>query len=268
MTARRPPDKDSMQSIQKAERRGRLMRQVTALALVVALSGVQPLLAAAPEASPASAAVSLPDAPDAPNVPVFPGVHASPAQAGSLQGNVPKSLHIVILDGEGALNNIKERTAREPIVQIEDENHKPVAGASVLFLIQNGNAGAGGTFGGAGSLTSSYSTVTDAAGRAVGRGLRPNATSGQYTISVTASVGMVVAQAVINMSNIAGAGAAAGTSAGAISKVAVHTHHAVPRWAIIGGAVVVATVVVVVTVVATNGSKGATIAPGTGTITP
>ena len=43
------------------------------------------------------------------------------------------ALRIVILEGEDVSNNIKERTAREPIVQVEDENHKPVAGAAVLF---------------------------------------------------------------------------------------------------------------------------------------
>ena len=47
------------------------------------------------------------------------------------QSAVPQNLQITILDGEGALNNIKQRTAREPIVQVTDENHKPVAGAVV-----------------------------------------------------------------------------------------------------------------------------------------
>ena len=32
-----------------------------------------------------------------------------------------------IVEGEGAINNIRLRTAREPIVQVEDENRKPVA---------------------------------------------------------------------------------------------------------------------------------------------
>src|SRR5579863_6856916 len=39
-------------------------------------------------------------------------------------------LLITILDGEGALNDIRKGTAREPIVQVEDENHRPVAGAA------------------------------------------------------------------------------------------------------------------------------------------
>ena len=41
----------------------------------------------------------------------------------------PPELNIVIVDGEGDTNNIRQHTAREPIVQVEDENHKPVAGS-------------------------------------------------------------------------------------------------------------------------------------------
>ena len=37
---------------------------------------------------------------------------------------------IEVVEGDGAINNIRQRTAREPIVQVEDENHKPVAGAA------------------------------------------------------------------------------------------------------------------------------------------
>ena len=46
-------------------------------------------------------------------------------------------LNLVIVEGEGAINNVRQRTAREPIVQVEDENHKPVAGAVVVFLLPN-----------------------------------------------------------------------------------------------------------------------------------
>src|SRR5580704_2436459 len=61
------------------------------------------------------------------------------------QAGTPMALHIVILDGDNALNNIRQRSAREPIVQVEDENHKPVAAAAVLFTIHSGSAGAGGS---------------------------------------------------------------------------------------------------------------------------
>jgi hypothetical protein len=114
----------------------------------------------------------------------------------------PMMLHITILDGEDSLNNIRERTAREPIVQVEDENHKPVAGALLIFSIQNGGTGAGGSFNGLSTL----SVTTDSEGKAIAHGLKPNATSGSYTIGVTATLGALVATAVIHQSNVLGGG--------------------------------------------------------------
>ncbi len=118
-----------------------------------------------------------------------------PAQA-------PKSLHIVILDGEGALNNIRERTAREPIIQVEDENHKPVSEAAVVFLIHGGNNGAGASFGG-NSL--SFATKTGPDGRAQTQGLQAGQSPGSFTITVTATVGGVTAESVIHQTNAVGA---------------------------------------------------------------
>ena len=42
-------------------------------------------------------------------------------------------LNLIVVEGEGAINNIRQRTARETIVQVEDENRKPVADAVVVF---------------------------------------------------------------------------------------------------------------------------------------
>ena len=232
-------------------RKGGMIRAMTALTLAFLLAGWEPLLAEGD---------GLPDAPGTPTVPVFAG--AIPQAAGTVTTTAPKSLHIVILEGEGALNNIKERTAREPIVQIQDENHKPVAGASVLFLMQGGSGGAGGSF----DSLSSFTTVSDADGRAVGHGFHPNTTNGKYTIAVSATVGMLVAMVVIDMSNVSEGGGAGGAAA-AVAPVVTQSRRGVPKWAIIGGAVVVAAVIIA-TVLVTNNSKGATITAGTGTITP
>jgi hypothetical protein len=124
--------------------------------------------------------------------------------------NVAPMLNIVIVEGEGAINNIRQRTAREPIVQVEDENHKPVAGAAVIFAITN--QGAGGSFAGG---THTLSVVTDAQGRAVARGFHPNNVQGQYQIHVTASHNGLTANANIAESNVVAAGAAASTAAAA-----------------------------------------------------
>jgi hypothetical protein len=129
------------------------------------------------------------------------------------QGAAPL-LNIVIVEGDGAINNIRQRTAREPIVQVEDENHKPVAGAAVLFALPG--QGAGGTFaGGAHTL----SVVTDSQGRAVAHGFHPNQVQGQYQIHVTASNNGLTANTDIKMSNAAVAGATTAAATGISGKL-------------------------------------------------
>lgn len=116
---------------------------------------------------------------------------ATPAPAPQLQ--------ITILDGEGALNNIRDRTAREPIIQVTDENHKPVSEAAVLFLIHDGSNGAGGSFGQAG--VKSLNVKTDALGQAHGTGLTPNQTAGTFVIEVVVMFRDQKATAMIHQSN-------------------------------------------------------------------
>jgi len=126
-----------------------------------------------------------------------------------LGAQAPGKLSLVVVEGEGAINNIHQRTAREPIVQVEDENHKPVAGAAVVFTLPSN--GAGGTFAdGAHTLTA----ITDNQGRAVARGFQPNAVKGKFQIRVTASQNGRSASLSITQTNVAVAGAA-GAAAGA-----------------------------------------------------
>ena len=141
-------------------------------------------------------------------------------------------INIVIVEGEGAINNVRQRVAREPIVQVEDENRKPVAGAAVTFLLPN--QGAGASFAnGAQSLT----ITTDAQGRAVARGLRPNNVNGQYEIRVNASHQGRTASAVINQTNaLSAATAAAGGISGKLIAII-----AVAAGAAVAGTVVATT---------------------------
>src|SRR5579859_3377872 len=98
------------------------------------------------------------------------GMPISPAAA----QDTGLKLNLVVVEGDGAINNIRQRTAREPIVQVEDENHKPIAGAAVVFLLPD--QGASGVFAnGARTLT----VTTDAQGRAVAHGFHPNGVSGK-----------------------------------------------------------------------------------------
>jgi len=130
-------------------------------------------------------------------------------------------LNLVIIEGEGAINNIRQRTAREPIVQVEDENHKPVAGAAVLFLLPE--HGAGGTFA---DGSHSLSVTTNAQGRAAAHGMHLNHVQGQFQITVTATSNGLTATTVVSQSIAlgaagAGAGAGVGVAAGLSAKAIV-----------------------------------------------
>ena len=126
-----------------------------------------------------------------------------------------QALNIEVVEGEGAINNVRQRTAREPIVQVTDENHKPVAGAVVVFTLPM--TGAGGTFaGGAQTLT----VLTNAEGRAIATGLHVNKVAGAWQMHVNASFAGHSATAVVAQTNVAAAAAgagAAGATAGIIS---------------------------------------------------
>jgi hypothetical protein len=178
-----------------------------------------------------------------------------PAMPGAIAQEAAPKLNLVIVEGEGAINNIRQRTAREPIVQVEDENHRPVAGAAVIFTLSG--QGAGGTFtNGVHSLT----VMTDGQGRAVARGFRPNRTEGRFEIHVTASHDGLTASAVITEMNIAGVAAGAAAGAGISGKLIAVI--AIAAAAAAGGAIY-----------ATHNGGGGTaqpavITPGTGAVGP
>ena len=116
-------------------------------------------------------------------------------------------LNIVIVEGDGAINNIKQRTAREPIVEVQDENHRPVAGAAVLFALPNGGPGA--TF--AGGLQNA-TFITDQSGRAVARGMKLNRINGKFQIKVTASSRGRIGTTTIIQTNVGAAAATLGAT--------------------------------------------------------
>ena len=125
------------------------------------------------------------------------------------QEQEPTKLDISILEGEGSINNIRQRVAREAMVQVNDENHKPIAGVAVTFFLPE--HGAGGVFSnGSHSLT----VMTDDAGRAVARGIVPNKVAGDVQIRVVARYKNLDANTVIHQQNASAATAATG---GAIS---------------------------------------------------
>jgi hypothetical protein len=123
-------------------------------------------------------------------------------------------LNLVVVEGEGATNNIRQRTAREPVVQVEDENHKPIAGAVVVFTLPSN--GAGGTFA---NGAQTLSMVSDSKGQAVAHGFRPNGLKGQFKIHVNASYQGRTASTSITQTNAALTASGAAASAGVSGKL-------------------------------------------------
>jgi hypothetical protein len=141
----------------------------------------------------------------------------APRVSAAQENPVNSQLRIVILEGDGAINNIRQRTAREPIVQVEDENRKPVAGAMVLFTLPD--SGPGAVFPN-GSKT--LITYTDPKGQAKAKGLKPNSIAGSYQITVNVTSQGLKASAVIGQTNaLAAAAAAGGISAKLLAIIAI-----------------------------------------------
>lgn len=107
----------------------------------------------------------------------------------------PDGLTIRVIEGQGAINNVRTRTARAPVVELRDEQNKPVSGATVTF--QTPFSGPGAAFGSERVLM----TQTDSDGRAIGRGLVPNGATGPFEIHVTAVFNSKVASAAIRQIN-------------------------------------------------------------------
>ena len=128
----------------------------------------------------------------------------------SLNAQQPASaLKIVVLEGEGGVNIIQQKTAVRPLIEVRDRNNVPVAGASVTFTV--GGGGQSAVFaGGAQTLT----VTTNAAGQAAASGLNA-VSSGAFQIQVQAAYQGQLATAAISQTNFATAAAAAQAGAGA-----------------------------------------------------
>ncbi len=127
------------------------------------------------------------------------------------QAPAPTQLNIVILEGEGAINNLRQRVSREVIVQVEDENHKPLSGVAVLFLLPD--HGPSGVFL---DGSRSFAVTTDAQGKAIARGIQMNKVAGKVEIRVSAKFQGLAKSTVITQTNVMGAAAAAGGISGKV----------------------------------------------------
>jgi len=95
---------------------------------------------------------------------------------------IPTRISLVVVEGEGITSPVRQRVASPLVVKVEDDDHRPISGAAVVFALPV--SGASGEFVN-GSKT--LSIVTDAEGLATAPGLRTNDVPGKVQIYVTAS---------------------------------------------------------------------------------
>jgi hypothetical protein len=91
-------------------------------------------------------------------------------------------LRIIPLEGNNAVNYIPLQTVTPPVVEVRDENERPVEGAAVTFRLPA--SGPGATFGGTGTTQTG---ITDARGQVGVTGYTINKQPGRFAIEVTAA---------------------------------------------------------------------------------
>jgi hypothetical protein len=108
----------------------------------------------------------------------------------------PVGLKILVVEGEGAVNDIKKAAGSRLVVEVRDRDDKPVPGAAVVFELPE--LGPSGSFADGGRVETS---MTGAGGRAVAV-LRPNKDAGPLRIEVRASYQGRSASAAITQTNV------------------------------------------------------------------
>ena len=140
-----------------------------------------------------------------------------PSGISAAESAAPAKLNIVVVEGDGAINNIRQRTARETIIQVEDQNHRPISGAAVLFMLPD--SGPSGTWA---NGTRTLQVMTDRAGRAVAKGLRVNNIQGKFQIQVQASYeGTTATTSITQVNSVITAAAAGGGVSGKVIAILV-----------------------------------------------
>ena len=114
----------------------------------------------------------------------------------ALVQQTPGGLKIIVVQGEGAQNNVRTRSATQLVVEVRDDADKPVAGAEVVFQLPP--AGPGGVFNG---WMRTQTARTNAEGRAESNGFTPNEEEGRFNIKATATSGTKTTSVIIAQVN-------------------------------------------------------------------
>jgi len=173
----------------------------------------------------------------APGVPQTPPAAGQPASTPSQTAPVApakpmaplpivKNLKLLVLAGNGEMNDLERNVMAPLVIQILDQNDRPVEGAEVVFRFPLSGPGAAFTGGKTAQTVRSNGT-----GEATALNWKANSQVGTFEIHVTASYGNEQGETTIKMSNV--------TRIVEGTKRHKQTHWYSPTWvkiAIIGGA--------------------------------
>jgi|SRR5665213_3153834 len=215
--------------------RRRWLPQALAVLLVVAQIQAAEQAAAPPQAPAAAPQTSTPT----PQPP--PPVSPTPAQP-LAQLPVEQSLKVLVLAGNGEMNDLERRVMAPLVVQVLDQNDRPMEGAEVIFRFPIDGPSA--TFPGG---KSSITVRTNGNGQAPAVNWMANGQVGTFQVHVNATYGNQIGEVTFPMSNV--------TRVADEKKNSKHEKLWSHRWfkiAVIGGA---AAVIGIVILLATRGGS-------------
>jgi hypothetical protein len=123
---------------------------------------------------------------------------AAPPQTQAPLAPLPtvQNLKVLVLEGQRSINNTTRHIGIQPVVEVRDENDRPIEGATVVFRLPP--SGPGGAFAG-NSLT--FNSGTNAQGQAAASGFVPNDEQGRFDIHVTATFQNRTGETTISQTN-------------------------------------------------------------------
>ena len=121
----------------------------------------------------------------------------SPPQVTSAQSQTIQNLKVIPLAGNRENNDLERRIMAPLVVQVLDQNERPVEGADLVFRFPS--SGPGATFA---NQQSSKTFRTNADGQAAAVGWVANSQAGTFQVKVSASRGNEVGETTISMTNV------------------------------------------------------------------
>jgi len=106
---------------------------------------------------------------------------------------IPARIELLVVEGEGVVHDVRQRAASNLVVKVQDDDHRPLADAVVVFALP-----VSGTTGEFANGSNNLMVVTDKNGLAAAHGLKTNEVPGKLQIYVTASYHGLRATTLIN----------------------------------------------------------------------